>query len=136
VCKYRNLTPEWLEANLEKIQWSALSQNPNIPAEFFEKHVKRLLEANAFEGLAENRNIPIEFFEKQTRYVDRTSILANCKLSRNYLERHLADLDWSAVSKNPSTPVEFLEDHLDKIIWTDLCYGHGTEYVDESGTQG
>jgi hypothetical protein len=123
LCRNKRVPIEFFERHTDKVVWYLLAENENATIDFFERHLDKCDECVIYR-LSTNPNIPAEFFEKHAQdTADWENVLSNCKLSMDFLRRHLDHLNWSALSGNDSVPVEFLEEHFEKLDWDKLCLG-------------
>ena len=111
----------------DKLNWSCLSGNTNIPVEFFlltgredrEKYLalqsKEMNIKVDWIGLSGNTNIPVTFFEKHISYCEQRGVPDK--------------INWSILSGNTNIPYQFFEKHIssceqlgvpDKVDWYDI----------------
>jgi len=104
-----------------KINWSMLSENTNIPFTFFEKHLDKV----DWFWLSGNPNIPVTFFEKYLDKVDWSYLSGNTNIPFTFFNKHLAlqskemniKVDWSMLSGNTNIPKHYNLIKLREILY-------------------
>lgn len=138
-----NLTPEFLETNLDKINWDYLSlnnnisgyseiidknpnkldwkkisQNPGLTPEFIDKYFHKMIKHD----LILNPGLTPELIEKYTGFINWELILANPNISLGILYRIISEIgieniDFNILSINENLNPEFIEIFRDKLNW-------------------
>src|SRR6185437_8041579 len=86
-----NITLEFIEKNIEKIEIDrAVFLNPNLTLEFIEKHYNKLFLAEIL------RHPSLDLRKKEVR---------------KFLKKHLEDISWENLSRNPHITLEFIEEY-------------------------
>ena len=100
---YKDLDFEipFFEKHLDKVDWTRLSENSNIPVTFFEKQLKNENKDKVdLYNLSGNSNIPVTFFEKHLENENKNKI------------------NWYGLSGNTGIPLFYNKLELIKIIYS------------------
>ena len=120
-----------LTTNLYKINWSDLSGNINLPLWFIEKYHNKL----SWNLISEfNANLNIEFIKKYAIYINFEMLSYNDYIDINiiiYLVEHdtySKYLNWAGISRNINLPVNFIEEHFNKLNKKYLIMNHNLSF--------
>ena len=125
-----NFNIPFFEENIDKVDWSSLSGNTDIPFTFFEKHIsscERLGVPDKLDwySLSRNINIPYQFFEKYLDKVNWSCLSKNTNIPVTFFEKYISSceqlgvpdkVDWSYLSYNTNIPVEFFSLPVEKTV--------------------
>lgn len=100
---------------LDKVWWSSICENKNIPLLFFDKYSSRL-HYHSWEILARHPNITPEFVEKYNNKFEQSwkELSLNCNLPSSFFEKYFDKINWTYLSCNKNIPYSFLKNILIK----------------------
>ena len=103
-----NFNIPFFKKHLDKVYWSMLSENTNIPVTFFEKHISSCKQLGVPDKvnwymLSRNTNIPLTFFEKHISSCEQLGVPDK--------------VNWSMLSGNTNIPKHYNLIKLKEILY-------------------
>ncbi len=115
ICKYGKFSLQFLENNINKLNWIELCQNKNVSEKFFEKYIENV----KWEEISSNPGISESFFERYIDNVNWKGLSSNTGISSKFYRKHIDKIDWTFICFN-NLEDEFLEEFEEKLKWRRL----------------
>lgn len=75
--------------------------------------------------ICDQNSVDEKFINEYKNKLDWGSIsLMHDKISEDFIERHIEEVYWDSISRNPNLSVEFLKRHEDKLRWDCVLYNN------------
>src|SRR6185437_15837344 len=108
------------------VDWKALSENPNLTSEFIEKNLDKL---NLIE-ISCHPNMTLEMIKKHIGKIDWGSVWLNPNLNfsdtetLNFVYQYWDIIAWNPLSSHPNLTDEFIGKHSENINWNVISTHH------------
>jgi len=112
------------------VDWKALSENPNLTSEFIEKNLDKL---NLIE-ISCHPNMTLEMIKKHIGKIDWGSVWLNPNLNfsdtetLNFVYQYWDIIAWNPLSSHPNLTDEFIGKHSENINWNVISTHHKCSY--------
>lgn len=120
---------DFYEKHLDLLDWQALCANSNVPIDFIEKYIDKIIMNNSLEKMWENINTSIEFYEKYFDIIDWDAISSNKYVPVHFVRKYSNKMNWDLLSSNIKIPTDLFEQNINALNWDKISSNEGIDYT-------
>ena len=110
---HQNISEEFIEANIDRIDWWWISNYTPFSEKLIEKYVDRV----HWYFITQCQRLSEAFIEKHTDRVDWYLVSTCQTISEAFIEKHSNRINWRAISECQRLSEAFIEKHTDRLDW-------------------
>ncbi len=113
----KKFSAEFLEENVEKMNWSTICSTQELTEEFMRKYADKL----KWDDVSRHQKLSEEFMDY---FMDKLVWYNLCEyqtMSEEFMSEHTEKMDWNTASRHQEMSIEFIETFKEKLNWNHLC---------------
>ena len=111
--KEKEFSLDFIENNLEKVDWSNICTNQKLPEEFITKYANRVDWSN----IAYHQTLSEEFMDYYKEKLNWNYLCQKQEMSEEFMREHADVLSWSSASQYQPMSEKFMVEFSNKVNW-------------------
>ena len=115
--KNKKFSPEFIEENIEKMDWDNLCKTQNLTDELMRKYADKL----SWNHVSQYQKLNEVFMHDFKDKLSWTYLCRNQIMSEQFMEDHKDNMDWDEASSSQEMSLEFISKYKTVLDWNELC---------------